>query len=142
MINLIKKLLATTAKLKDLPPLIFRLLLAYGFAEPAWLKINNIGPTAENFKNFGIPFPTINAYLAGGTESLGVILLTLGLGTRLISLPLMFVMLVAIKTVHLKNGFSCNDGGFEIPFYYLCMLFFLHVNGAGKFSLDHKLYKS
>jgi putative oxidoreductase len=141
MKTLIKKFLDLTAKLKDLPPLIFRLVLAYGFAEPAWLKITNIGPTAENFQSFGIPYPLLNAYMAGCTECLGVVLLTLGLATRLISIPLIIVMIVAIKTVHWQNGYSCSDGGFEIPFYYMCMLFFLHVNGGGKFSLDYLLCK-
>ena len=32
---------------------------------------------------------------------------------------LMIVMLVAIFTVHIGNGFAAGDNGFEIPFYYL-----------------------
>ena len=75
--------------------------------------------------------------MAVGTEVAGVILLTLGLATRIISVPLIVVMLVAIKTVHLKNGFACGDNGFEIPFYYMLMLISLIVTGAGRFSVDH-----
>ncbi len=48
----------------------------------------------------------------------------------------MFVMIVAVTTVHLKNGFACGDNGFEIPFYYFFMLFALLIGGAGKYSLD------
>jgi len=89
----------------------------------------------------GIPFPTLNAYMAATTEISGVILLTLGLATRLISIPLMVTMIVAIVTVHLGNGFEAGNNGFEIPLYYLLMLFALLVNGAGKFSLDHLMAK-
>lgn len=128
-----------TDKLKDLPPLIFRAILVYGFYGPAKTKLSNIGAVAEWFGQMGIPLPTLNAYMAVTTEISGVILLTLGLATRLISIPMMFVMLVAIKTVHFKNGFSCGDNGYEVPFYYLCMLFYLLVNGAGRISLDHLL---
>ena len=78
----------------------------------------------------GIPFPTLNAYLAASTEIAGVILLPLGLATRFISIPLMITMVVAIVTVHLSNGF-------EIPLYYMLMLFALLINSAGKISVDH-----
>ncbi len=53
----------------------------------------------------------------------------------------MFVMLVAIFTVHIGNGFAAGDNGFEIPFYYLLMLFSLMAFGAGKYSIDHILKK-
>ena len=49
----------------------------------------------------------------------------------------MITMVVAIATVHFGNGFEAGDNGFEIPLYYLLMLFALLVNGAGKMSLDH-----
>ncbi|MHB2149348.1 HvfX family Cu-binding RiPP maturation protein [Calditrichota bacterium LG25] len=128
--------------LTDLPPLFFRLILSYGFFEPALKKLNNIDSIAQWFASMNYPFPTLNAYLAGITEFSGSILLLLGLGTRLISLPLMFVMLMAIFTVHLGNGFAAGNNGFEIPLYYLLMLFSLTVSGAGKFSLDHVLSKN
>ena len=79
----------------------------------------------------GYPVPLLSAYLAATTEALGVVLLALGLGTRLISVPLMFTMLVAIFTVHIGNGFNAGDNGFEIPLYYLFMLFVLFVYGSG-----------
>lgn len=50
------------------------------------------------------------------------VLLLLGLGTRLITIPLMIVMMVAIFSVHLTHGFEAGEYGFEIPLYYLLML--------------------
>ncbi len=125
------------SKLKDIPLLFLRLILAYGFYMPAMMKWGNISGIAEWFGSMGIPFPALNAYMVATTEMGAVILLPLGLATRLISIPLMITMLVAIATVHLGNGFEASSNGFEIPFYYFLMLFTLLVNGAGKFSLDH-----
>ncbi len=123
--------------LESIPLLAIRLVLAVGFYGPAKMKIGNIDNIAKWFEGLGYPLPTLNAYLAAGTETLGVILLFLGLGTRLISIPLMIVMLVAIFTVHFVNGFEAGSNGYEIPLYYLIMLFTLFVFGGGKFSLDH-----
>jgi len=123
------------------PALLFaRLAVAYGFYEPAMQKWSDIGAIATWFGTLGIPFPTLNAYMAATTELLGVVLLTLGLFTRLISIPLMVVMVVAIVTVHLPNGFGAGNNGFEIPLYYMLFLSLFASFGAGKFSLDHLLF--
>ncbi len=123
-------------RLKDIPLLLMRLTLAYGFYVPASMKWKNIDAVAGWFGNMGMPFPFLNAYMAASTEAAGVILLTLGLATRIISVPLIVVMLVAIFTVHISNGFEASGNGFEIPLYYLLMLLVLITNGGGKFSLD------
>jgi putative oxidoreductase len=138
---MLEKINNSFAKLKDLPLLFTRLVLAYGFYNPAMMKLKDITSIAEWFGSIGIPFPTLNAYLATGTEVLGVILLTLGLFTRLISIPLIITMIVAIVTVHGENGFEAGENGFEIPLYYIIMLFTLVVYGSGKISLDHVLAK-
>lgn len=121
--------------------LLARLMLAYGFYEPAMMKWNSIGNVAQWFASIGIPFPTLNAYLAATTELLGVVLIAIGFLTRLISIPLMVIMVVAIFTVHLGNGFSAGDNGFEIPLYYLLFLGLFFSHGAGKFSVDNLVFK-
>ena len=125
---------------QSLSLLLARLAVAYGFYDPAMQKWSDIGSVATWFDSMGIPFPTLNAYMAASTEIVGVVLLTLGLFTRLISLPLMVIMVVAITTVHLSHGFSAGDNGFEIPLYYLLFLALFASFGAGKFSLDHLLF--
>lgn len=116
--------------------LLTRLILAYGFYEPAKMKWESISDVASWFADLGIPLPTLNAYMAASFEMLGVILLALGLFTRWISIPLMFIMMVAIKTAHWENGFEAGNNGFEIPLYYLIMLFTLLAFGGGKISVD------
>ncbi len=124
----------------DIALLLARLTMAYGFYTPAMQKWSDMSSVASWFGTLGIPLPTLNAYLAASTELMGVVLLTLGLFTRLISLPLIVVMVVAIATVHLGHGFSAGDNGFEIPLYYMLFLAIFASFGAGKFSLDHLLF--
>ncbi len=129
------------SNLKSLPLLLMRLILAIGFFGPAKMKLGNIDGIISWFESINIPMPALNAYMATGTEVLGVIMLFLGLGTRLISIPLIITMIVAILTVHLGNGFEAGENGFEIPLYYIIMLITLLVYGSGKFSLDYLLNK-
>ena len=126
-----------TEHTQSLVLLIARGLIAYGFYEPAMKKWQNIDAVAGWFGSMGIPYPTINAYMAASTEIIGVALLVLGLFTRLISLPLIVIMVIAIFTVHIDNGFSAGVNGFEIPLYYIIFLLIFVSHGAGKFSLDH-----
>ena len=125
---------------KSLSLLLARLAVAYGFYDPAMQKWSDIGSVATWFESMGFPFPTLNAYMAASTEIVGVVLLTLGLFTRLISIPLMVIMVVAIATVHLSHGFSAGDNGFEIPLYYMLFLALFASLGAGKLSLDYLLF--
>lgn len=120
--------------------LLARFAVAYGFYGPAMMKWNDILSVAQWFGSMGIPFPTLNAYIAASVETAGVVLLTLGMFTRFISIPLMIVMLVAITTVHIGHGFSAGDNGFEIPLYYMLFLFIFFSQGAGRFSLDKFLF--
>jgi len=126
--------------LKSFSLLLARLVVAYGFYEPAMMKWSNINSVAEWFGSIGIPFPTLNAYMAATTEITGVVLLTLGFLTRAISIPLIIVMIVAITTVHLPNGFDAGENGFEIPLYYMLFLLIFLSHGAGKFSLDRVIF--
>ncbi len=125
---------------KPLSLLFARLIIAYGFYEPAMMKWKSIENVAQWFGPMGIPLPLLNAYMAATTEALGVVLLTLGLFTRAISLPLIVVMIVAIVTVHLPHGFSAGENGFEIPLYYMIFLFVFVSHGAGKYSLDRLIF--
>ncbi len=128
-------------KIKDIPLLFLRLILAYGFFGPAMMKWSDIHAIGDWFSSMNYPFPYFSAYLAGVTEISGVFLLILGFGTRLISIPLMITMLVAIFTVHIDYGFEAANNGIEIPLYYLLMLFTLMVYGPGKISVDYLIKK-
>jgi len=80
----------------------------------------------------GVPF----AAAAGLSEFGGGVLLTLGLFTPFGAAAVLSAMLVAIVSVHLKNGFFAMGNGFELPFLYAVAAFALAFTGPGAFSLD------
>jgi len=93
-----------------LGPLLLRLYLVPVFWVAGTNKLNSMDNTIAWFGNpdwgLGLPAPALMAWLATGTEVLGAIALLVGLGTRWFSVPLMATMLVAIFSVHLKNGWQ------------------------------------
>lgn len=125
---------------KPLALLFARVTVAYGFYTPALMKISDINATALWFTKLGIPFGYFSAVLTASFETIGVVLLSIGLFTRIISIPLIAILIVAIFTVHIHNGFSVGDNGFEIPLYYILFLLIFASYGAGKFSLDYMIF--
>ncbi len=110
---LIKKLshqLGEVKKADFIVPILLRLYLAPVFWMAGMNKIGDMGSVIEWFGNddwgLGLPFPFLLAWLAVLTEIGGAILLVLGLGVRLISVPLMVTMLVAVFMVHWPNGWQ------------------------------------
>ncbi len=126
---------------KNLILLAVRLLLAYGFAKPALLKLHDMHATSEWFASLTIPFPVFTAYLVTGLEAIGIVLLILGLFTRFTAILLSFVMMGAMFFVHSAQGFSVADNGIEIPLYYMLFLLMFASFGAGKYALDRVLFK-
>lgn len=108
MARRLQDLLDTTRALDFLGPLALRLYLAPIFWMAGTKKFANFEDTVAWFGNpdwgLGLPFPAVMAFLAAGTETLGAILLVIGLGVRWISAPLMVTMVVAAVSVHWQNG--------------------------------------
>lgn len=120
----LQALLDKTRAFDFLGPLALRLYLAPIFWMAGTSKFSAFEDTAAWFGNpdwgLGLPFPTLMAFLAASTETLGAIMLLVGLGVRWISIPLMFTMLIAIFKVHWQYGwqaiadskfclFNCGD---------------------------------
>ncbi|OEE73133.1 DoxX family protein [Vibrio ordalii] len=53
-----------------------------------------------------LPFPELLAFLAAATEVLGCICIALGLFTRIMAIPMIFMMSVASAMVHWKHGWD------------------------------------
>lgn len=101
--------LCDKAKALDfLAPLILRLYLVPIFWMAGSKKFINFSDTVDWFGNsdwgLGLPLPFLLVFLVALVEVLGAIFLLIGLGVRLISIPLMITMAIAGITVHLKNG--------------------------------------
>ncbi len=89
------------------------------------------------FQSLHIPAPGLNAYLAGATECLGGLLLLVGLGSRLVSIPLIFVLIVAYATAEIdsvKAIFSDPDKFTgATPFLFLVACVMVLAFGPGVF---------
>lgn len=99
-----------TSSSGNIASLALRLYLAPIFWMAGMNKLNAFDNTVDWFGNsdwgLGLPFPWLMALLATAAELLGATLLVLGLFTRLISIPLIITMLVAIASVHWPNGWQ------------------------------------
>ena len=121
--------------------LLARVAIAYGFALPALMKIQNLEGTTLWFESIGIPFASFAAYMVSAIETVGIVLLILGLFTRYISVLLACVMIGAMLFVHLQHGYSVANNGVEITVYYFLFLCIFATFGPGKFSLDQLFFK-
>jgi len=108
-------------------------------------KLLNLEKTTAFFTELNLPLPKLNAILAGSTECAGGLLLLLGLGSRLVSVPLMFTMIVAYATADreaLGAVFSDPDKFTgAAPFLFLLASLLVFVFGPGRLSLDALLVK-
>jgi len=130
-----------------------RLIVGYGFMEHGYAKLAR-GP--DDFANIlhalGIPAATLLSWATVLIELLGGLAVLVGAFIPLASVPMMIVLLVAIFTVHLPNGFSSiklqtvtaagahfGQPGYETDLLYLAGLAALVLGGSGPFALDRML---
>jgi putative oxidoreductase len=93
-------------------------------------------PPADGFIGFvgslGFPAPVAFAWLAGLSEFIGALFVSLGLGTRVSSLFLAVTMAVAAFGAHGADPFAKQ----EKAILYLIMFLTLFFTGPGKYSVD------
>jgi putative oxidoreductase len=139
-----KKLYASyvslVSKLQSPFLLIIRLYWGWQFFVAGKGKLLNLDRTAGFFATLNIPAPRLNAILAGSTECFGGLLLLLGLGSRIVTVPLIFTMLVAYFTADpdkIKGIFAKPDAFVTAaPFLFMLTAIIVLIFGPGCFSLD------
>jgi len=123
-------------------PLLLAVRLYWGwqFWQAGWGKAMNIPHVIEYFTSLGIPAPTLNAYFIAWLEVVGGILLVLGLGSRLIALPLAIDMIVAYLVADreaLASIISDPDKFYAAsPYTFLFASLLILFFGPGFFLLD------
>lgn len=100
---------------------------------------------AGRFEKIGLPTPEFLGSFVGTFEILCGVLILLGLVTRLASIPLIIIMLVAIATtkaeVLANQGFWEMMHGSRTDWSMLLGSIFLLIKGGGYWSVDNKLNK-
>lgn len=123
-------------------PTVLRVVTGIIFALHGLQKLEGGLPqVAGMLDGMGFPMPFVLAVLLIAAELGGGVLLILGLLTRASAKVLAFVAIVALFTVHLKNGFFMATGGYEFILLLLAASVSLMLSGGGKLSLDSKLAK-
>jgi putative oxidoreductase len=120
--------------------LLIRLFWGWSFLVTGAGKFMHFKKVALYFSTLGIPLPTLSALLTACVETIGGCLLILGLASRIICLPLIFIMIMAFLTAEsdaLRMIFS-NPQNFihRDPFSFLFASILLFVFGPGRFSCD------
>jgi putative oxidoreductase len=127
-----------------------RIVVGYGFFAHGYAKLAR-GP--EHFASIlhavGVPFPDLSSWATVLVELVGGVMIMLGALVPLISVPMIVVLLVAIFTVHLPNGFSSiklqsfdaagahfGQPGYETDLLYVAGILALCFAGAGPLSVD------
>ncbi|MBJ7449557.1 MAG: DoxX family protein [Parachlamydiales bacterium] len=122
-----------------------RLFWGWGFVMAGLGKFTHMHKTIATFGKIGLPVPLLSAYAAASVELVCGALLVLGLFSRLVTLPLIATMMIALGTAHidaLRHIFE-DPHAFtrQAPFLYLLICIIILVFGPGCLSIDYLLKK-
>jgi uncharacterized membrane protein YphA (DoxX/SURF4 family) len=137
--------------------LLLRLMAGGVFFWEGLLKFVYANQGVGRFTKLGIPFPHFTATFIGGLEIVGGLLLLAGLTTRLIAIPFVAEMIVAILSTKIslylgtsplplppappQVGFWAVLHEIRSEYAQILTVIFLMVNGPGEWSLDAVLPK-
>ena len=123
-------------KMSWLGPLLARVTVGWVFATTGWGKLHGLKKVIDYFADLGIPYPQIQAPFASANEFVCGVLVLLGLGTRIASIPLIVVMLVAIRTAQWENVDSTAALLGLLEWSYVAIFAWLAIAGPGPVSID------
>ncbi len=119
--------------------LLIRVMAGLSLAAHGYPKLfGNTGAVAEFFEDAGFEPGMFWAIVVGLTEFVGGLCLAIGLGTRVVAIPILIFLLTAI-TYHRQFGFYWDIKGFEYPLFWSLVVLHFLVHGGGRFSVDHLL---
>src|SRR5262245_1963181 len=130
-----------------------RLIVGFGFVQHGYAKISRgANGFIEILHAIGVPFTDVLGWATIIVEIAGGLLILAVAFTCVAAVPMIVVLLVAIFTVHLPNGFSSiklmsydamgahfGQPGYETDLLYIAGLLALCCGGAGPLSLDSHL---
>lgn len=129
----------------DIALLIARLILGLGLAAHGaqklfgWYGGYGTKGTGQYMVSLGWSAGVPVAVLAGVGEFVGGWLTVLGLGGPAGPALVIVVMVVAMATVHMSNGFFASKNGVELPLMVTAGMLTLAFTGPGAFSVDARI---
>lgn len=121
--------------------LAIRCIWGWQFFEAGKGKLGDLNKVTGYFQSLDIPLPHLNAIVASTTECFGGLLLLIGLGGRLVSVPLTITMIVAYLTAGRPNIHSMDDFIKADPFPFLFTSLVVLCFGPGKLSIDYLIQR-
>jgi putative oxidoreductase len=130
-----------------------RLIVGFGFIEHGFAKlVRGADEFIAILHSIGTPFADLLGWATIVVEIVGGLMILLGIFVPAAAVAMIILLLVAIFTVHLPNGFSSikllsydaagahfGQPGYETDLLYMAGLVALCLGGAGPFSLDNYL---
>ena len=137
------------AHARDLSWLVVRLtaggmLLVHGIQKVMPMAEKGFVATIEAFAagsmaRRGIEPALPAAYAVFFLETIGAVLIMLGLFTRFIAAAAAIQFAVITFVAHWPQGFVWSRGGWEYPLFWGLILFAIALRGGGPYTLDRKL---
>jgi putative oxidoreductase len=134
---------------RDLAWLVIRLtaggmLLVHGIMKVMPMAEKGFAATiaafaAGSMARRGIEPAILAAYAVFFLETIGAVLIMLGLFTRFIAAAAAIQFAIITFVAHWPAGFTWSRGGWEYPLFWGLILFAIALRGGGPYSLDRKL---
>lgn len=100
------------------------------------ILFGNTAAAAKFLESVGFENGIFWAYVVGLVEFVCGLCLALGFLTRVVAVPIIGFLVVAIVTYHWQFGFAWENRGFEYPLFWAIVVFHFLVRGGGAWSLD------
>lgn len=135
--GVLARIAVSTPRTRDAALLVLRLgfglslALSHGLA-----KLEAPSKFLEGLSKHGFPLPVFFGWSAILSEFLGGLLLALGLFTRPAATFVVITLTVAAVDIHSGDPFAKR----ELALAYAAVALSLLISGAGRYSLDHRLF--
>jgi putative oxidoreductase len=100
------------------------------------ILFGNTAAAATFLESVGFENALFWAYVVGIVEFVCGLCLAIGFLTRLVAIPIIGFLLIAIVTYHWQFGFAWENRGIEYPLFWAIVVFHFLIRGAGPWSVD------
>ncbi len=132
----IKSTFCCLDKLNIIPLLLSRLTIGAIFIGSGLGKLTHLEKVTAYFTSLGMPFPHFVTPFTALFELVCGFFVLFGFATRFAAVPLIVIMIVAIRTAKWEDVTGLYSIFQLSEFLYIVLLLWIVVQGAGQFSVD------